>query len=191
MSLDVGTSAGGDPRFRRATESMRRYFRRDGAFGLDSMLAADIHNYLPDDLLVKVDMATMAHSLEARSPLLDHRLMEFTANIATSVKMRRGQPKRLLKLAMEGILPKEILTRSKQGFGVPLAHWLRTDLAEVMRDSLLSDRAAARRHFNAGDLKRIVADTLAGNETYKYLVWDLITLELWQRTYVDAIPALR
>ena len=191
VSLDVGTSAGGDPRFRRATESMRRYFRRDGAFGLDSMLAADIHNYLPDDLLVKVDMATMAHSLEARSPLLDHRLMEFTANIAASVKMRRGQPKRLLKLAMEGILPKQILTRSKQGFGVPLAHWLRTDLADVMRDSLLSERAAARRHFNAGDLKRMVDDTLAGNETYKYLIWDLITLELWQRTYVDAVPALR
>jgi len=169
---------------------MRRYFRRDRPCGLDSMLAADVHHYLPDDLLVKVDMATMAHSLEARSPLLDHRLMEFTASVGASVKMRGGQPKRLLKLAMEGILPREILTRSKRGFGVPLAHWLRTDLAEVMRDSLLSERSAARRHFQPGDLKRMVADTLAGDETHRFLIWDLITLELWQRTYVDEVPVV-
>jgi asparagine synthase (glutamine-hydrolysing) len=188
VALAAGMPAGGDERFRRATEPLRRFFRRDGAFGLDSMLAADIHNYLPDDLLVKVDLATMAHSLEARSPLLDHRLMEFTASVAASAKMRGGQSKRLLRLAMQGILPNEILTRSKKGFGVPLAQWLRTDLSEVMRDSLLSERAAARRHFNPSDLKRMVDDTLAGNETYKYLIWDLITLELWQRTYIDAVP---
>jgi asparagine synthase (glutamine-hydrolysing) len=190
VAVGAGTSAGDDPSFRRATEPMRRYFRRDRPCGLDSMLAADVHHYLPDDLLVKVDMATMAHSLEARSPLLDHRLMEFTASVRASVKMRGGQPKRLLKLAMEGILPREILTRSKRGFGVPLAHWLRTDLAEVMRDSLLSERSAARRHFQPGDLKRMVADTLAGDETHRFLIWDLITLELWQRTYVDAVPVV-
>jgi asparagine synthase (glutamine-hydrolysing) len=190
VSLTAGTPAGDDRGFRRATEPMRRFFRRDGAGGLDSMLAADVHHYLPDDLLVKMDMATMAHSLEARSPLLDHRLMEFTANVGASVKMRGGESKRLLKLAMEGILPPATVARSKRGFGVPLAHWLRTDLADVMRDSLLSDRAAARRHFNPSDLKRMVDDTLAGTDIYRFLIWDLITLELWQRTYIDAVPAL-
>lgn len=175
--------------FLHATEAMRRRFTQGGN-PLDSMLTTDVHGYLPDDLLVKVDMATMAHSLEARSPLLDQRLMEFTARLPASLKLRGGRQKRLLRLAMEGILPPEILDRPKRGFGVPLAHWLRTDLADVMRDSLLSGRAAARRHFDLNDLKRIVDETLAGAGTHKYLVWDLITLELWQRTYIDGLPAV-
>ena len=183
------SAPGGAESFRRATGEMRsRFVQGDGP--LDSMLATDVHGYLPDDLLVKVDLATMAHSLEARSPLLDHRLMEFAAGVPASTRLRGGRQKRLLKLAMDGILPPEILDRSKRGFGVPLAQWLRTDLADLMRDSLLSERAATRRHFNLADLKRVVDDTLAGTGTYKYLVWDLMMLELWQRTYIDAVPAL-
>ncbi len=176
--------------FLRATAESRSYFGK-GRHPLDSMLASDVHGYLPDDLLVKVDTATMAHSLEARSPLLDHRLMEFAARLPASTKLRGGRQKGLLKLAMAGLLPPEILSRSKRGFGVPLAHWLRTDLADVMRDTLLSDQSAARRHFNQSDLKRIVDDTAAGISTYKYLVWDLIMLELWQRRYIDVMPPSR
>ena len=179
-----------DPRrFELATATMRARFNGGGS-PLDSMLAVDVHGYLPDDLLVKVDMATMAHSLEARAPFLDHKLMEFVARQPESAKLRGGQQKHLLRAAMEGILPPEILERRKHGFGVPLAHWLRTNLSEVMEDTLLSDRAVARGHFNGGDLKRIVADTKAGSDRYKYLVWDLMMLELWQRTYIDAVPAL-
>ena len=184
------SAPGGSESFARATEPMRWRFGEDGR-ALDAMLAVDVHGYLPDDLLVKVDMATMAHSLEARSPLLDHRLMEFVARQPASTKLRGGSQKRLLKEAMRGILPPEILERPKRGFGVPLAQWLRTDLAELMQDALLSERATARRHFHPAELKRIVADTMAGNGTFKYLVWDLMMLEMWQRTYIDAVPALR
>src|SRR2546425_3251830 len=111
---------------------------------LDSMLDADVNNYLPDDLLVKMDVATMAHSLEARSPFLDHKLMEFVARVPASLKSRGGESKHLLKSALRNILPDEVLDRPKMGFAVPLGHWLRTSLKEVLLDTVLSQRALSR-----------------------------------------------
>ena len=114
---------------------------------LDSMLDADVNNYLPDDLLVKMDVATMAYSLEARSPFLDHKLMEFMAKVPPALKLRGGESKHLLKSALRQVLPNEILTRRKMGFGVPLGRWLRTSLKEIMVDTVLSDRALSRGYF--------------------------------------------
>src|SRR5246127_1372216 len=110
-----------------------------------------LHTYLPDDLMVKVDVASMAHGLEARSPLLDHGLMEWAAGIPVQNKLAGGRLKSLFKSAMEPYLPRELLYRPKMGFGCPVDHWLRAELKEMAHDVLLSDaaigRGLLRRHY--------------------------------------------
>lgn len=188
-AVGLGLRDGGrtpEDRFSDATRHLMRYFRHDEA-PLNSMLDVDVHSYLPDDLLVKLDMATMAHSLEARSPLLDQELVEFMATVPTSRKLGRRHGKQLLRRAMKGILPDEILNRSKKGFGVPLVQWLQTDLSDLMHDALLTEHSQAHRFFNAKELDAIVRATNAGEGVYKYLVWDLMMLELWHREYIDSV----
>jgi len=158
---------------------------------LDSMLDADVHNYLPDDLLVKMDVATMAHSLEARSPFLDHKVMEFMARVPAGLKLQGGQSKHLLKSALRGTLPDEILDRPKMGFGVPLGRWLRGDLHEALVDSVLSDRALARGYFRPAALREMVETHRAGSDRYQYLLWDLLLLERWHRMFIDQPPLPR
>ncbi len=152
---------------------------------LDSMLDADVNNYLPDDLLVKMDVATMAHSLEARSPLLDHKVMEFIARVPAGLKLKGGQSKHLLKSALRGILPDEILDRPKMGFGVPLGRWLRGDLNGVLVDEVLSDRALARGYFRPDAVRQMVNTHLTGSDRFQYLLWDLLVLERWHRMFID------
>ena len=158
---------------------------------LDAMLDTDVHNYLPDDLLVKMDVATMAHSLEARSPFLDHRLMEFTARLPANMKLRDGHSKYLLKSALRGILPDEILDRPKMGFGVPLAGWLRGSLKETLVDTVLSQRALARGYFRPGAVRRMVDAHMAGSNAYQYVLWDLLMLERWHQVFIDRQPVLQ
>jgi asparagine synthase (glutamine-hydrolysing) len=116
------------------------YFRQSQSF-VAGAAWADIHTYLPDDLLVKVDIASMAHALEARSPLLDHTLMEWAARIPASQKMYKGETKSILKSAMEPYLPNDVLYRPKMGFGVPIDRWLKAELKQFAYDTLLSSRA--------------------------------------------------
>jgi asparagine synthase (glutamine-hydrolysing) len=158
---------------------------------LDAMLEADVSYYLPDDLLVKMDVATMAHSLEARSPFLDHRLMEFMAKVPSRYKLRSGRSKYLLKSALRGILPNEILDRPKMGFGVPLGQWLRTSLRELLEDTLLGPTGLARGYFRPEAVREMVAANNAGRDDHQYLLWDLLMLEMWHRTYIDVRPAPR
>jgi asparagine synthase (glutamine-hydrolysing) len=155
---------------------------------VDAMLETDIHNYLPDDLLVKMDVATMAHSLEARSPLLDHRLVEFMAAVPPHLKVGRGGGKLLLKRALRGVLPDQVLDRPKMGFGVPLAAWLRTGFREVLGDLVASDRAAARGLLRRAEVERLISVLLGGDDTPRYILWDLLMLELWHRTFIDRAP---
>jgi asparagine synthase (glutamine-hydrolysing) len=157
---------------------------------LDSMLDTDVNNYLPDDLLVKMDVATMAHSLEARSPFLDHKLMEFAARVPAGLKSR-GESKHMLKAALRNILPDEIIDRPKRGFAVPLGQWLRTTLKEVLLDTVLSDRALSRGYFRPEAIRQMVETHLAGNDRFKYLLWDLLMLEQWHRMFVDQPPLPR
>src|SRR5260370_17622018 len=110
---------------------------------LDSMLDTDVNNYLPDDLLVKMDVATMAYSLEARSPFLDHKVMEFMARIPASLKLRGGESKHLLKSSLRGILPAAIIDRPKIGFGVPLGGLLRGSTKTLLLHTLISYRPPA------------------------------------------------
>jgi asparagine synthase (glutamine-hydrolysing) len=158
---------------------------------LDSMLDADVNNTLPDDLLVKMDVATMANSLEGRSPFLDHKLMEFMARVPSGLKLRGGESKYLLKSALRQILPAEILARKKKGFGVPLGRWLRNDLREKLVDTVLSDRALARGYFRPEAVQEMVKTLLQGSDRFQYQLWDLLVLERWHQMYIDQVPVPR
>ncbi len=158
---------------------------------VDSMLDTDVNNYLPDDLLVKMDVATMANALEARSPFLDHKLMEFAARLPADKKLRHGQSKYLLKSALRKILPNEILDRRKMGFGVPLGAWLRGSLKEILTDSVLSDRALGRGYFKPDAIREMVNEHLAGSNRFQYTLWDLLLLERWHQVFIDEQPVPR
>jgi asparagine synthase (glutamine-hydrolysing) len=164
--------------------------RLEGWFAGDAPIAAraafaDIHSYLPDDLLVKVDVASMAHGLEARSPFLDHEFMEFAATIPAGVKMRRWQTKAILKSAMADRLPRELLHRPKMGFGVPIDQWLRGNLREMTCDTLLSERASGRGLFQPSEIQLLLDDHMSGRRANHYRIWALLFLELWFRMWID------
>ena len=152
---------------------------------LDQMLGVDTISYLPDDLLVKVDRATMAHGLEARSPFLDHHLIEFCAALPTEYKIRDGVTKYLLKAVMKDRLPSSVLQRPKMGFGVPIDQWFRGTCREVVEDTLLSSRCLQRGYFEPEQIRRMVLEQRQGRTSYGSRVYALLMLELWHREYVD------
>jgi asparagine synthase (glutamine-hydrolysing) len=148
----------------------------------------DIHTYLPDDILSKVDRTSMAVSLESRVPLLDHVLMEFVATIPSSLKLRHGVGKYILKQAMANALPEQILTRQKMGFGVPLGAWFRNELRDMTRDVLLSRTANARGLFRPGAVEELIRIHDSGRDCSARL-WTLVCLELWMRQWLDGGPS--
>ncbi len=167
-------------------EDLLAAFRaHEGTDLLTATMGVDAELYLPDDLLVKVDIASMAHGLEARSPFLDHVFMEFAATIPSRLKVRGRQTKRILKEALKGLLPEPVLARRKMGFGVPIDHWLRHELKDLAYDTLLSPRALAREYFRADTVRRLLDDHVSGRANLHYWLWTLLMLELWHRTYID------
>jgi asparagine synthase (glutamine-hydrolysing) len=146
---------------------------------------ADIHTYLPDDLMVKVDVASMAHGLESRSPLLDHEFLEWAATIPEDIKMAGGQTKALFKRAMEPYLPRQVLYRPKMGFGCPIDHWLRGELKEMAYDILLSSTAKARAIFRPDYVQRLLDEHVSGAISHHTRLWALLMLELWFQMWVD------
>jgi asparagine synthase (glutamine-hydrolysing) len=161
------------------------FARTDARDGTDVALDADVNLYLADDLLVKMDRATMAHALEARSPFLDHELMEFVASLPTAFKLQGTQKKRLLKAALRGHLPDLILDRTKMGFSVPLARWFRQELRDMAYDLLLSERARARGYFRSEAIALMLDQHCHEQVDHSAYLWDLLVLELWHRTFVD------
>ena len=157
----------------------------NGAFDAGRAAHADIHSNLPDDLLVKVDVATMAHGLEGRSPFLDHELMDFAASIPAAQRMRGLRTKALLKSAMAARLPRALLRRPKRGFGVPLGQWLRHDLKELAHDTLLSQRARTRGLFRPRAVERLLDEHMAGGRAHHDRIWALLMLELWFVMWID------
>jgi asparagine synthase (glutamine-hydrolysing) len=153
------------------------------------VMEVDVNTYLPGDLLAKVDITTMACSLEARSPFLDHHLMEWAAHLPGRLKVRSGTTKYLLKQAMAPWLPADLLTRPKQGFGVPLASWLRNDLRELSRDVLTDRMARSRGLFRHQVVSRLLDEHDRGRD-HSARIWALIQFELWHRTFIDD-PAAR
>ena len=147
----------------------------------------DLKHYLPLDILTKVDRMSMAHSIETRVPLLDHRLVEFAATIPPELQMRRGATKALFKRAMRGILPDEIVDRPKHGFAIPLGRWFRGRLGPFVRDLLLGPTSRRRGIFNLGYVERLIERHEQGRPLDLQL-WTLVSFELWCRTFLDAPP---
>lgn len=144
----------------------------------------DIKTYLPEDILVKVDRMSMAHSLEVRSPLLDHRLMEYMGSLPSNLKLRGQQSKYILKRIMEDRLPDDILYRGKQGFCVPLSKWLRGDLKEFARETLFSSNSRHNSsYFNMAYVKDLWRQHQRGWKDYSLPLWGLMMFELWQRKF--------
>lgn len=158
----------------------------DGLDAVDAVLAVDTKFYLPTDLLPKVDITSMAHSLEVRSPLLDVPLAEFVASLPSSLKLRRWTTKHLLKRAMEGRIPRETLRRPKRGFAVPIAAWLRGELRAFLSDHLQRSQAAAAGLLEQRAIDRLIADHLSGAPGLVHHVWVLLMLELWYRRFQTA-----
>jgi asparagine synthase (glutamine-hydrolysing) len=145
--------------------------------GLDRAQFADLKFWLPGDILTKVDRTSMAVSLEAREPLLDHRLIEFAAALPESVRLRRGQGKWLMKQAMRRYLPEEVLFRPKQGFVTPISQWFRGPLAGAAHAIGSSAALARTGWFDTARLGRIAEQHLAGTSDHGRLLWQLLMLD--------------
>ncbi len=152
----------------------------------ERMLDTDVQTYLPDALLVKMDIATMAHSVEARSPFLDHELMQFAAALPADLKLSGTSGKKILKHALRSWLPKEILERRKMGFGVPLASWFRTDLRELPEQVLLDPGSIGRGYFRRAEIERLIREHQEGSTDHSTRIWALLQLEMWHREVVEA-----
>jgi|CXWL01.1.fsa_nt_gi asparagine synthase (glutamine-hydrolysing) len=153
---------------------------------LDKALYVDIKTYLVDDILVKVDRMSMAHGLEVRAPLLDHKLIEFSATLPPSFKLRGRTTKYLLRQSLVGQVPQSVLTRQKHGFTMPLAEWLCGPLRPMLEDTLFSQRSIQRGLFNTQAVRKLCADHVERRNDYAHQLWQLLMLELWHQTYLDA-----
>ena len=156
------------------------------AGGVAGLQLLDVATYLPGDLLPKSDIASMAHSLELRSPLLDRRVVELGLSLPDSLKLRGREGKQALRLAFADLLPPLVAGRGKSGFAVPLARWFREDLRPLAHDLLLDERARARGWFRPEAVERLLAEHDAGRADHGHRLWTLAMLELWQRTHVEA-----
>jgi asparagine synthase (glutamine-hydrolysing) len=150
---------------------------------------SDLHTYLPDDLMVKVDVASMAHGLETRSPLLDHVLLEWAARLPAGVKMAGGRTKALFKAAMAPYLPPEILRRRKMGFAAPIDRWLRHELKQLAHDTLLGQAARQRGLMRPEYVERLLAEHCSYRADHHTRLWALLMLELWFRAWIDGAAA--
>jgi asparagine synthase (glutamine-hydrolysing) len=153
---------------------------------LGRLLELDTKVYLVDDIFTKVDIASMANSLEVRCPLVDHVLLEFAASIPSEMKMRGFRGKWLLRKALGDLLPHEILYRRKRGFGIPHARWLRGELRPMLRDTLSSARVYQRGFLQRATVERLMDEHDSGRINHGLRLWNLLWLELWFQTFVDA-----
>jgi len=152
---------------------------------VDAAMSVDVRSYLPYDLLVKVDITAMANSLEARSPFLDHEVMEFAARLPVDMKLNGRRSKYLLKKAFSDLLPAENVNRRKMGFGVPVGEWFRTSLRPLLEDALLSEQFEARGNFHTQKVRGLVTEHLERQADHSFKLWNLLMLELWHREFID------
>ncbi len=151
----------------------------------DNLLYLDSKTYLPSDILVKVDRMSMAASLEARVPLLDHKLIEFVTGIPTELKLKGLETKSIFKKAMEGIVPNEILYREKQGFGVPINEWINSELRGRIHETLSDAKTQQRGYFDKKYIQILLDEHHKGRRDHSHSLWILWMLELWHRQFVD------
>ncbi|MDQ3877531.1 MAG: asparagine synthase C-terminal domain-containing protein [Actinomycetota bacterium] len=177
-----GTTAASDERWLRLVDET------EGLGPMDRAAAIDVGSYLPNDLLVKMDIAAMANSLECRSPFLDHQVLEFTARLPERFKRHGADSKVLLKETFGRLLPKENLARSKMGFGVPLARWFRGPLDEMVDDTLLASDSRSCDFLRRDALRRYSAEHRSGRADHSQRLWALLMLETWLREVVERDP---
>jgi asparagine synthase (glutamine-hydrolysing) len=156
---------------------------------LDRALYVDARTYMIDDVLTKVDRMSMAVSLEAREPLLDHKLLEFSARVPSSLKLKDGKSKYLLRRLLERRVPRSIVERGKRGFAAPIGEWLRGPLRAMTTELLLDGRLRDRGIFNPAEVARLWDEHRSGRAEHPHRLWQLVMLEIWFRQYIDASPA--
>jgi len=167
------------------TDPLAAYPWEDGMDALDWLMRHDQNFYLPDCLMVKTDIASMANSLEVRCPFLDHEFIEFAATIPSSLKRNRTGGKLILKHAVKDLLPNEIMNKPKTGFGLPIAKWFRNDLASMLKETLLDKTSTQRGLFEQNMLKRMIKEHIEGHRDWSNRLWAFLFLELWFREYID------
>lgn len=153
---------------------------------VDEAMSVDVRSYLPYDLLVKVDIAAMASSLEGRSPFLDHEVMELAARLPASMKLKGRSGKHILKETFKDLLPAENVERPKMGFGVPVGAWFRGPLNDLLHDALLSEDAQSRAYFQRESLEAYVGEHLERRADHGQRLWSLLMLEMWHREVAQA-----
>ena len=158
---------------------------------VDALQRLDLQSYLPGDLLVKADIASMAHSLELRSPLLDWRVLELGISLPDRLKLSDRRGKAALRQAFGAQLPPEVAARGKKGFGVPLSAWFRNELRPIAADLLLDATARERGQIRPAAVKRLLDEHVSGRADHGHRLWCLVMLELWQRTWVDAAQRIQ
>ena len=184
---ELAAAVAGTPPAALFAEPLRR---TDATEPINRMLYVDTKLWLPDDLLARGDKMSMATSLEARVPLLDHHVVEFAAGLPAALKVKGLQRKYLLKRAVRDLLPEPILTRAKKGFPVPISEWLRGDARAFCHDLLAPATVRRRGLLDAGAVARMLGEHDSGAADHGSALWALISLELWHRAYVDgAQPA--
>ena len=172
-----------------ADDSGLSYFRtfRDPRAGgiVERAMATDIRTYLVDDILAKVDRASMAYSLEARVPLLDHRVVEFAARLPLDLKVRGGKTKSLLRKVLYRHVPKELIERPKMGFGIPVNRWLRNELRPLLDEYLNGERVRREGFLLPEGVDRVVREHLSGRRDHQYRLWALLVFAMWRERYLD------
>jgi asparagine synthase (glutamine-hydrolysing) len=178
--------------FRQRTEKIdplgflvKKFVESDTEDLLEKLLYVDINSYLPEDLLVKMDIATMANSLEARVPFLDHKLMEFVAGIPSQLKLKGSKTKYILKAAFKDFLPDNVFKRRKMGFGVPISRWFRKELKDYIYEILLDPRTLNRGYFRREGIERLLNEHIALRYDHSAKIWALLFLEVWFRVFID------
>ena len=144
----------------------------------------DMNFYLAEDILTKVDRASMAVSLETRAPFLDPRVAQFSASLPISYKLHGSKGKYILKKAMEGLLPDEILYRPKKGFGIPTAEWLKGRLNPLLHEMLTPERLKAQDLFNADHVQKMIKEHETGTASHHKELWTLLVFQLWSDNYL-------
>jgi asparagine synthase (glutamine-hydrolysing) len=167
----------------------RAYERCPSSDPLDRTMYVDVKTYLVDDILTKVDKMSMAVALEARVPLLDHKLLEFAATVPVALKLRNGRSKYLLRRLLERRVPKAIVDRPKHGFTAPIGEWLRGPLAPMVDALLIDGRMKNRGVFDSAAVERLWREHRSGSQDHRHRLWSLVMLELWFRQFAD-MPAV-
>jgi asparagine synthase (glutamine-hydrolysing) len=152
---------------------------------LSQMMATDFQTYMLDDILQKVDRATMSASLEGREPFLDHRIIEFAAQLPNEFKYNKGIKKYMLREIVHQYVPKEMMERPKMGFAIPLSQWLKVDLKAIVLDTLSKSKIESQGIFNAIEVEKIMTDFYAGKEQNVLKLWYLLMFQLWYNKWMN------